>query len=52
VTLHEERPVVHTETVPTERVRLSTETRRDTEQVGRDVRREEIELDEDGHDRR
>ena len=52
VTLHEERPVVHTETVPTERVRLTTETRRDTEQVGRDVRREEIELDEDGHDRR
>jgi uncharacterized protein (TIGR02271 family) len=52
VTLHEERPVVHTETVPTERVRLTTETKRDTEQVGRDVRREEIELDEDGHDRR
>jgi uncharacterized protein (TIGR02271 family) len=52
VTLHEERPVVHTETVPTERVRLTTETKRDTEQVSRDVRREEIELDEDGHDRR
>ncbi|TQM38999.1 DUF2382 domain-containing protein [Pseudonocardia cypriaca] len=52
VTLHEERPVVHTETVPTERVRLTTETKRDTEQVGRDVRHEEIELDEDGHDRR
>jgi uncharacterized protein (TIGR02271 family) len=52
VTLHEERPVVSTETVPTERVRLGTETVHDTEQVGRDVRREEIELDEDGGDRR
>ncbi len=46
------RTVVRTETVPTERVRLSTETVRDTEQVGRDVRREEIELDEDGRDGR
>jgi uncharacterized protein (TIGR02271 family) len=52
VTLHEERPVVRTEAVPTERVRLSTETVRDTEQVGGDVRREEIELDEDGRDER
>jgi uncharacterized protein (TIGR02271 family) len=48
VTLHEERPVVDTETVPVERVRLGTETVRDTERVGRDVRHEEIDLDEDG----
>ncbi len=52
ITLHEERPVVDTEAVPVERVRLGTETVRETEQVGRDVRREEIELDEDGKRRR
>jgi stress response protein YsnF len=43
--------------VPVERVRLGTEQVRDTEQVGRDVRHEEIEVDgagpgEDGTDRR
>ena len=52
ITLHEERPVVGTETVPVERVRLGTETVRDTEEVGRDVRREEIDLDEDRSGRR
>ncbi|OZM83969.1 DUF2382 domain-containing protein [Pseudonocardia sp. MH-G8] len=52
VTLHEERPVVRTETEPVERVRLGTEKVRDTEQVGRDVRHEEIDVDEEGTDRR
>jgi uncharacterized protein (TIGR02271 family) len=52
VTLHEERPVVGTEAVPVERVRLGTEKVRDTEQVGRDVRHEEIDVDEEGTDRR
>ena len=52
VTLHEERPVVDTEAVPVERVRLGTETVRDSERVGRDVRREEIDIDEDGDRRR
>ena len=50
VTLHEERPVVGTEAVPVERVRLGTEQVRDTEQVGRDVRHEEIDVDGDGLD--
>jgi len=52
ITLHEERPVVATETVPVERVRLGTETTRDTEHVGRDVRHEEIDVDEGGKERR
>jgi uncharacterized protein (TIGR02271 family) len=45
VTLHEERPVVDTEVTPVERVRLGTETVQETEQVGGDVRHEEIEVD-------
>ena len=52
VTLHEERPVVGKETVPVERVRLEKETVRDTETVGDEVRREEIEFDGDDHGRR
>jgi uncharacterized protein (TIGR02271 family) len=47
VVLREERPVVDKEAVPVERVRLGTETVRDTETVGDDVRREEIEVDDD-----
>ncbi len=46
VVLREERPVVDKETVPVERVRLGTETVRDTETVGGEVRREEIEVDD------
>ncbi|MFC8615424.1 PRC and DUF2382 domain-containing protein [Micromonospora purpureochromogenes] len=45
VTLHAERPVVDTETVPVERVRLGKETVRDTETVGGEVRKERIEAD-------
>ena len=48
VILHEERPVVDKETVPVERVRLDTETVVDDQTVSEDVRKEQIELDEDG----
>ena len=39
--LHEERPVVETEAVPVERVRLGTETVTDEQTVTGDVRKEE-----------
>jgi uncharacterized protein (TIGR02271 family) len=45
VTLHEERPVVQTEAVPVERVRLDKETVTDTETVAGEVRKERIEVD-------
>src|SRR4051794_34359297 len=45
VTLHAERPVVETEAVPVERVRLNKETVTDQENVSADVRKEEIEVD-------
>lgn len=48
VVLREERPVVDTEAVPVERVRLDTETVRDSETVGGEVRKEEIEVDDAG----
>jgi uncharacterized protein (TIGR02271 family) len=47
VVLTEERPVVATETVPVERVRLDKEVEQDVEQVGGDVRKERIELEGD-----
>jgi uncharacterized protein (TIGR02271 family) len=47
VTLTEERPVVTTETVPVERVRVGKEVRTDTEAVSADVAREEIEVEGD-----
>ena len=43
VTLHAERPVVSKETVPVERVRLSTETVTGSEQLSEEVRKEQIE---------
>ncbi|MGX6606110.1 DUF2382 domain-containing protein [Micromonosporaceae bacterium Da 78-11] len=53
VTLHAERPVVQTETVPVERVRLGKETVRDEETVRGEVRKEQIEFDgPDSRDRR
>jgi uncharacterized protein (TIGR02271 family) len=52
VVLREERPVVDKEAVPVERVRLGTETVRDTETVSDEVRREEIEVDDDVRRRR
>ncbi len=45
VTLHEEVPVVQKETVPTERVRLDTETVRDEVTVNEEVRKEEVDTD-------
>ncbi|WP_250032416.1 PRC and DUF2382 domain-containing protein [Paractinoplanes maris] len=45
VDLHAERPVVDTEAVPVERVRLGKETVRDEETVGGEVRKEQIEFD-------
>jgi uncharacterized protein (TIGR02271 family) len=45
VITYEERPVVAKETVPKERVRLTKDTVTDTEEVGADVRKEQIDLD-------
>ena len=47
VTAHEERPVVSTETVATERVSVGKEVRTDTERVSADVRKEEIVVEGD-----
>ena len=44
--LHEERPVVEKRTVPRERVRLDTDTVTEEQQVGEEVRKEQIEVDE------
>ena len=46
VTLHAERPVVGTEAVAVERVRLDKEVVTDTETVSGEVRKEQIELDD------
>jgi uncharacterized protein (TIGR02271 family) len=45
VVLHAERPVVQTEAVPVERVRLGKETVSDQESVSGEVRKEQIEFD-------
>jgi uncharacterized protein (TIGR02271 family) len=45
VALHEERPVVATETVPVERVRLDTDTVTEQAAVSKDLRKEQIEAD-------
>lgn len=47
VTAHEERPVVSTETVATERVSVGKEVHTETERVSADVRKEEIVVDGD-----
>ena len=52
VILHEERPVVQKETVPVERVRLDKETVTNEHTVTEEVRKENIELDDDGRNRR
>jgi len=52
VTLHEERPVVNKETVPTERVRLGTEQVTTEETVTDQVRHEEIDTEREGGNRR
>jgi len=50
VVLHVEEPVVEKRTVPKERVRLDKEAVTDQEQVGEEVRKEQIDLDEGGTD--
>ena len=45
VTLHEERPVVATEAVPVERVRLNKEAVTEQQEVGGEVRKERIETE-------
>ena len=45
VVLREERPVVETEAVPVERVRLDTETETQQQTVSGEVRKEQIEVD-------
>jgi uncharacterized protein (TIGR02271 family) len=47
VTLHEERPVIETETVPVERVRMTTDERAEEETVRGQVRKERIETEAD-----
>ena len=48
--LHEEQPVVEKRTVPRERVRLDKDTVTEEQQVGEEVRKEQIDLDEGGPD--
>jgi uncharacterized protein (TIGR02271 family) len=52
VTLHAERPVVDTEAVAVERVRLGKQTVTEQETVAGQVRKEQIELDTDGRNLR
>jgi uncharacterized protein (TIGR02271 family) len=52
VTLRAERPVVETEAVPVERVRLGKETVTDTENVQGEVRKEQIDFDDAGRNQR
>lgn len=47
VVLHEERPVTETVAEPVERVRLSTETATEQEQVSGEVRKEQVETEGD-----
>ena len=47
MTLHAQRPVVDTEAVPVERVRLDKETVTGTETVSGEVRKERVELDDE-----
>lgn len=48
VTLHAERPVVDKEAVPVERVRIGTQTVTEQQEIGEDVRKEHIEVDDPG----
>jgi uncharacterized protein (TIGR02271 family) len=50
VILTEERPVIQKEPVPVERVRLETETVTDQQSVTEEVRKEQIEFDDDTRD--
>jgi uncharacterized protein (TIGR02271 family) len=48
VTLHAEEPIVAKETVPVERVRLDKDTVTEQVNVNEQVRKEEVEVDDDG----
>ena len=50
VVLHEERPVVEKDVVPTERVRLTKETSTHDETVSGEVRKEQVDTDVDSSD--
>ena len=50
--LHEERPVVEKRTVPRERVRLDKEAVTDQEQVAEEVRKEQVDVDDEDQLRR
>jgi len=52
VTLHEEEPVVEKRAVPKERVRLDTETVTEERQVAEEVRKEQIQVDDQDQLRR
>ncbi|MFF0201202.1 DUF2382 domain-containing protein [Streptomyces sp. NPDC005017] len=52
VVLHEERPVTQTETVPVERVRMTTEEHTEEETVRGQVRKEHIDTEGDDEDQR
>jgi uncharacterized protein (TIGR02271 family) len=52
VVLHEEKPVVHTETVPVERVRVGTETVTEEQTVGGEVHKERVDVEPDERARR
>ena len=52
VVLHEERPVVEKDVVPTERVRLNKETTTHDETVSGEVRKEQVDTDVDSTDRK
>jgi uncharacterized protein (TIGR02271 family) len=52
VTLHAERPVVEKEAVPVERVRLDKDTVTEHETVNEGVRKEQIDVDGEGHPER
>jgi uncharacterized protein (TIGR02271 family) len=51
VVLHEEKPVVRTETVPVERVRVGTDTVTEEQTVGGDVHKERIDVEPDRRSR-
>ena len=48
VTLHAEQPVVTTETVAKERVKMGTKTVQEQQEVSGEVRKEQIDMDSDG----
>jgi uncharacterized protein (TIGR02271 family) len=52
VVLHEEQPVVEKRVVPKERVRLDTDTVTEEREVAEEVRREQIDVDDQGEQRR